>query len=208
MNREEIYKELCLTYDDLQVYLNKKYGGAQYDYFHTPECNAKNKKVSRTKEGLYCHHMDEDKGGNLGNPPQAKTQPFEWQKKERLVYCNVLEHLILHFKIAVLRQKELFKEPKDILDFFTTGGIYMICQEINDMFMNDGTTSAWKKRCYEEIKDNYCDYIALIKSLLLYIKNDYIGKKEESEFLKVGSFVHFSDCDCEILKLSNKKNVV
>ena len=123
MVREEIYKELQMTYDELQQYLIWKYGGAICDYFVTPECRSRNKKVSRTKDGLYCHHMDEDKGGNLSDPQCAIKQPFEWQKKERLVYCNVLEHLILHIKIAILRQKEAFKTPQDIIEFFTTGVI-------------------------------------------------------------------------------------
>ena len=134
MERDEIYKELQMPYDELQQYLRNKYGGALYDYFVTPECKTKNKKVGRGMEGLYCHHMDEDKGGNLGNPLQARLQPFEWQKKERLVYCNVIEHLILHMKIAVLRQKDFLREPNDVIDFFTTGGVEVICRDINDMF--------------------------------------------------------------------------
>lgn len=206
MNRKEFKDELKMTYGELQSYLIQKYGGAKCDYFVNPECKSKNKKVSRTSEGLYCHHMDEDKGGNLGNPPQAKMQPFEWQKKERLVYCNILEHLILHMKIAVLRQKNMLETPQEIADFFTTGGIFMICDEINDMFMNDGTKVAWKKRCFEEIKENYEDYILLIKSFMNYIETDYKGNKMEPAFLVPGSKVHFSDGDCEILKVSRKKD--
>ena len=83
MNHEEIVKEVKMTYYELQDYLLKKYGPAKYDYFTKPECKYKNKNVSRTKEGLYCHHMDEDEGGNLSNPPQAKLQCFEWQKKRK-----------------------------------------------------------------------------------------------------------------------------
>ena len=205
MNHKEIKDELKMSYGELQYYLIQKYGSAICDYFVTPECKSKNKKVSRTSEGLYCHHMDEDKGGNLGNPQQAKMQPFEWQKKERLVYCNILEHLILHMKIAVLRQKKVLETPTEITDFFTTGGIFMVCQEINDMFMNDGTKVAWKKRCFEEIKENYEDYILLIKSLMNYIETNYRGSKMEPAFLVPGSKVHFFDGDCEILKVSKKK---
>lgn len=208
MKKTEIYEELQMTYEELQHYLIQKYGGAVCDYFATPECKSKSKKISRTGEGLYCHHMDEDKGGNLGNAAQAKLQPFEWQKKERLVYCNILEHLILHMKIAVLRQKEMLKEPSDVTDFFTTGGIFMLCEEINDLFVNDGTSILWKKRCFEEIKENYDDYIVLIKALLSYIDKNYFGEKTEPAFLVPGSKVHFSDCDCEILKVSKKKDAV
>ncbi len=177
MNKTEIYKELQMNYVELQTYLVKKYGGSIYDYFTTPECKYKNRKISRTSEGLYCHHMDEDKGGNLGDPFRARMQPFEWQKKERLVYCNILEHLILHIKIAILRQKEFLSEPKNVTKFFTTGGIFMICLDINDMFLKNGTTIPWKKRCFEEIKENYSEYINLIRALLKYIDENYCGKK-------------------------------
>lgn len=145
MNRAEIEIELKMPYEELSSYLIKKYGGALYDYFYTPECKSKNKKVTRTSEGLYCHHIDEDKGGRLSDSSSAIRQPFEWQRKERLVYCNILEHLILHIKIAVLRQKVPLKRPDDISGFFTTGGIYTICADINDMFIRNGTSITWKK---------------------------------------------------------------
>lgn len=207
MNRNEIYEELKMSYEELQQYLIRKYGGAVCDYFATPECKSKSKKVSRTSEGLYCHHMDEDKGGNLGNAEHARMQPFEWQKKERLVYCNILEHLILHMKIAVIRQKEKLQKPKNVPEFFTTGGIFMLCEEINDLFAKDGTAVAWKKRCFEEIKDNYEDYIILIKALLSYIDDNYCGMKDEAAFLVPGSVVYLADAECEILRVSKKRDV-
>ena len=208
MDKHEIKEELKMPYEELLLYLIKKYGGAKCDYFANSECRSKSKKISRTKEGLYCHHMDEDKGGNLGNPPQAQRQPFEWQKKERLVYCNILEHLILHMKIAVLRQKRLLKEPRDIGLFFTTHGIWNICVDINDMFMTNGTNVTWKKRCFEEIKENYDDYIALIRALMNYIETDYVGSKSDVAFLVPGSIMRCSDGDYEIVKVSAKKNKI
>lgn len=208
MDHKEFTDELKMTYEELQYYLIQKYGAAKYDYFADTECTRKPIKVSRTREGLYCHHMDEDKGGNLGNPLQAKIQPFEWQKKERLVYCNILEHLILHMKIAIVRQKKMLETPKEVAGFFTTGGIFMICKDINDMFMNDGTKVAWQRRCFEEIKENYEDYILLIKSFMNYIETDYKGNKMEPAFLVPGSMVHFLDGDGEILKVSRKKDAL
>lgn len=208
MDKHEIKEELKMPYEELLLYLIKKYGGAKCDYFANSECRSKSKKISRTKEGLYCHHMDEDKGGNLGNPPQAQRQPFEWQKKERLVYCNILEHLILHMKIAVLRQKRLLKEPRDIGLFFTTQGIWSICVDINDMFVTNGTNVTWKKRCFEEIKENYDDYIALIRALMNYIETDYVGSKSDVAFLVPGSIMRCSDGDYEIVKVSAKKNKI
>ena len=170
MDRTEIYKELQMTYDELQQYLIEKYGGAVCAYFATPECKSKSKKISRTGEGLYCHHMDEDKGGNLSDPVGAINQPFEWQKKERLVYCNVLEHLILHIKIAVLRQKDVLENlVNDIVNkdyHFDTGctGVKFVLPVLYDngysqvaykvltqktypswcFWLEQGATSAWE----------------------------------------------------------------
>ena len=190
----------------MQDYLAEKYGHAVCDYFVTSECRTRNKKVGRSSEGIYCHHMDEDKGVNLSNPLQAKLQPFEWQKKERLIYCNALEHLILHMKIAILRQSKKLSAPMDVARFFTTGGVYMICQEINDIFIYDGTSIAWKQRCYEEFRENYEDYIQLVRAFMLYVEKMYRGKKSNDIFLKTGSYVQFSNCSCEILELSQKKD--
>ena len=189
MQRTEIYDELKLPYDDLCKYLIKKYGGAVCDYFYTTECKTKSKKISRTKEGLYCHHWDEDKGGNLASPTSAKTQPFEWQKKERLIYCNILEHLILHIKIAILRQKGKLKKPSDIYAFFTTGGIFMICADINNMFSGIGIKVPWIKRCFDEIADNYNEYILLLQTILQYIDLNYIGKRDEKIKLEIGTIL-------------------
>ena len=206
MKREEINKEMLLPYEGLCDYLLSKYGGATTDYFSTPECKSKSRKISRKSEGLYCHHRDEDKGVRLSDIEMAKAQPFGWQKKERLVYCNILEHLILHMKIAVLRQKDHLRKPEDISRFFGTEGIFQLCADINDFFTDEGGSSNWRRRCYEEISNNYNDYIALIKSLFIYIDGEYVGEKTATAFLTPGNFVHFSNCDCEILKISQKKD--
>lgn len=206
MKHEEIELELNMPYDELQNYLLNKYGGAEYDYFHTPECKSKNRKVTRTGEGLYCHHMDEDKGGNLGDPQKARMQPFEWQKKERLVYCNILEHLILHIKIAVLRQKKSLCTPSDIPLFFSTGGIFPICETLNDMFMNNGSEVPWQNRCFKEVRENYEDYIALIKLIMSYINANYSGKQTDKIFLVPGAKIQDPEGAYEMIRFLKKKN--
>ena len=194
-----------MSYEDLVTYLLDKYGGAIGDYFRTPECNSKNKKIVRTSEGLYCHHIDEDKGGNLSDSQGAKVQPFEWQKKERLVYCNLLEHLILHVKIAVLRQRHKFKSPADIEQFFSTGGIFMVCREINDMFSMNGTTVPYKQRCYKEFSDNYSEYIGILKTILLYIQTNYDGDIDAQPFLKCDTEIKYKDIKGSIVKIEEDK---
>lgn len=179
MFQEELYREISMSYYELVEYLLDKYGAAQYDYFCNDNCKSQPKKLKRTSEGLICHHIREDMGGNLNGSGEARTQPYEWQQKQNLVYCNLLEHLILHIKIDVLRQKHRLFKPDDISHFFTTGGVYMVCQDVNDLFVLNGTKVPWKQRCYEEIKENYEEYCIIIKSVIEYIVSQYIGSKEE-----------------------------
>lgn len=73
-------------------------------YWYSPEgkffiCWGRKGEYSRTPEGLLCHHVDEDKASVLSNPYFAKDYPFSYQRRERLVYCDYVEHLLLHYKI-------------------------------------------------------------------------------------------------------------
>ena len=192
-------KEIKMPYNELLNYLTKKYGPAKYDYFSTPECKSKNKKASRSSEGLYCHHMDEDKGVNLTSAFHAVRQPFEWQRKERLVYCNALEHMLLHMKIDVLRQNKEMSSPMDIEIFFTSHGVHMVCKTINGLFADDKPANGWRMKCYNEIKENYDDYICIVRAFMLYIEKNYKGKKDKNKFLTAGRHVYFSKSDCQII---------
>lgn len=101
---------LTNTYDEAVELLLKKYGSARDDYYRENSYNrflAKEitkitkGKYSRAKEGLYCHHIYEDKAYNLSNELFIREfePPFEYQKRENLVYCDLVEHLILHVLI-------------------------------------------------------------------------------------------------------------
>lgn len=60
-----------------------------------------NEKRSRSSEGLFLHHIDENKIANLSDLRVIRKNPFfSFQKRDRLVYCNYLEHLILHAAIV------------------------------------------------------------------------------------------------------------
>lgn len=102
---------LTLSYDEAVTLLLDKYGQAKDDYFREKSyerfLNKEIKsiakgKYSRTSEGLYCHHIDENKYSNLSNLQfiLAYKYSFELQKKEKLVYCDLFEHLILHALIT------------------------------------------------------------------------------------------------------------
>ena len=83
------------SYDELVQFLINRYEPAKCDYFTNEYCTIEGK-ISRTPEGLYCHHIDEDKVIKLSDKRIAPKSPFIYQKANRLVYCNILEHLLLH----------------------------------------------------------------------------------------------------------------
>lgn len=59
------------------------------------------------KKGLYVHHVAEDKFQNLSNVSaiekidfgNSQDYGFEYQKSNQLVYCNLIEHTLLHLFI-------------------------------------------------------------------------------------------------------------
>ena len=106
------YKDLLSkTYDQAVEFSLQKYGPSEDDYFREKSYqrfmdreikNITKGKCSRTGEGLYCHHIDEKKYLNISNQLfiEKYKYPFESQKKERLVYCDLIEHTILHVLIS------------------------------------------------------------------------------------------------------------
>ena len=80
----EYYKKIMkMSYHELVQFLINKYGPAKYDYFTNEYCTIKNKKVTRTSEGLFCHHIDEDKAILLSNSEYASQNPFEYQRLQK-----------------------------------------------------------------------------------------------------------------------------
>lgn len=99
------------SYSEVVAILLKKYGDVTDDYFkeesYTRFLNGEIKSIThgkykRTREGLVTHHIAEKYEENLGNIRFIKNfnYPFELQKKENLVYADLIEHLILHALIA------------------------------------------------------------------------------------------------------------
>lgn len=121
-------------FEDIEFLLNK-YGAAKYDYFCTESMKKRNSKASRTKEGLFCHHIYEYEYPLICNPIVAQKYPFEIQKKENLCYCNILEHLILHIKI-----------DDEYRDHGYNCGTQLICQTIS-RFFRPTILLEWEKKC-------------------------------------------------------------
>lgn len=175
MKREEIWSELNMSYDELVTHLLNKYGPAKYDYFRTESCRSRNPKVSRSDEGLTCHHIDEDKAIMLNDPQYAVFNPFEYQKADRLVYCNVLEHLLLHMKIVL--------EPKhpdaNWFERQGMGGFFNICNGINTYYGGYEYKREYEKKKYEIIADNFKHYLAILVYFKLMIATYYPQYKDE-----------------------------
>lgn len=169
MEEKEIIKELSMNYIELCNYLIEKHGVAKYSYFHTKEMKSKNKKIGRSKEGLYCHHIDEDKADNLSNPEFARNYPFDFQMPNRLVYCNILEHLILHIKICLIRNRIM-----PAISTFITG-------EINDYYNGYISSKPNSNILYMPLENNKSNYIKIIKYLASHMK---ISKQEKKDIAR------------------------
>lgn len=148
---------LAMTYNELVEYLLDKYGNVKYDYYTTLEHKSVQKKNSRTSEGLEIHHIDENKYPSLSTREFADKAPYECQKADRLVYANVLEHLLLHIKIdeedAAIRVKNGQR-----LCLCNIGEI-MINIRINDYFAKDSFKN-WHENMAKVIRNNFDDYIS------------------------------------------------
>lgn len=151
-----LYEDMLnLSYDDLVDHLKVKYGPVPYDYFCTPSCKSVQKKNSRTKEGLEIHHIDEDKYNNLSSSAFATLSSVPWsaQTAERLVYANLLEHLILHIKIC------------DIRGVSFGPGVHYIVNRINsyfELYKVRGYVGGWHTNMFAVIQDSFDEYIAIL----------------------------------------------
>lgn len=175
----EIELLVKMSYHELVNYLLNKYGPAKYNYFYNEWCRSVNQKVSRMQEGLYCHHIDEDKAIRLSDIKHAQINPYEYQLAERLVYCNILEHLILHFKIF-LEPKHKDANKDEILGI---GGVFRyICPLINDYLSGYKYINETKKFAFEIIDDLFGKYIYILR----WFFSEYNKEKEgSSHSLKV-----------------------
>lgn len=149
-NFEEYLDLLSKNYEEAVDWLLQKYGPAQDDYFRESSyhrfMNGEIKtiskgKASRTIEGLYCHHMDEIKWLKISDQYFVKTYniPFETQRKNRLVYCDLVEHTILHVLIS--------KETS--FEYGNPGYEAYLKPQIEEWYLDKRIPALeWMKKCY------------------------------------------------------------
>ena len=157
MNIQEYEKVKNFTYLEYCDHLQQKYGIGLCNYMS--ENWEKNSKVTRTKEGLYVHHKYEDHAIMLGHSEYAKKNPYEWQMKENLVYCDLLEHLLLHQLIC-----EYPADNKNKNEQVGIGGVVnFIVPELNDVYSGWVSKQPWQQNCHNAIIKDKDVYLQVLK---------------------------------------------
>lgn len=177
-------KMLQGTYDEAIILLLKKYGTVGDDYFREKSyelfLSGKRKsitrgKYSRTSDGLYCHHIDEFKDLNLSNLNFIKKfrYPYEYHRKERLVYCDLFEHTILH--ALIINDSYINATEGDLLTGSyhgrSPGYLSHLVPNITDWFVRGKKPSKnWEMKCYNKA------YLSTSETLkILNIMNEVTG---------------------------------
>lgn len=179
MKLEEFNNVYNMSYDQYCDYLTQKYGSGLSDYF-TKSWNP-NPKCKRTKEGLFAHHVDEDKMIMLSEKKIAQMCPFEWQLKDRIVYCDYLEHLFLHSLIC--KFPNVNKIPN--VDVGIGGVVNFLVPELNDMYSGFPVSQPWKQNCFNVVKNDFDVYLVIIEYFIKWLKET---RKDQSVSILLTSF--------------------
>lgn len=178
MTNKEFEKQLTMSYEEQLTYLKQKYGPAKENYFLTVNCDRKSIRIGRGNEGLFCHHDYEYDPENplvsdLSKAEIARQFTYKYQEAQNLTYCNWLEHLILHCKINVLRQKQLGR-------FISDGVLNYFIPELNDFYRyRIKNPPVWKQIAFSLIEDNYDDYCKIIENWFSELGMNYSNKWKE-----------------------------
>ena len=157
MKLKEYEKVRDFTYLEYCDYLQQKYGIGLSAYFRPS--GTKNSKCTRTKEGLMAHHKYEDHAIMLSTKEFAMKNPYEWQLAENIVYCDYLEHLLLHILIC-----EYPAPNRNKNEAVGIGGVInLIVPELNDFYSGWETNQDWRRNCHNLIRDDKEVYMTLLK---------------------------------------------
>lgn len=129
--------------------------------------------------------MDEDKQILIANPNAILKFdiPFAYQEKERLVYCDLIEHAILHVLIAV---KDVEEETRG--DGFQAHGVggyvnFIRPQLVQWLVMGVEPKPAWQVNCRNAIMMSVSDAEKLISQIDEFLVDHYpISQKQIEEY--------------------------
>ena len=85
------------------------------------------------------------------------------------MYCNLLEHLLLHVKIAE-EPKHKDANPDEMQGI--GGAVSFICHELNDIYAGKTFSDEWHTKVAEKVKDDFDEYIAILKRLWVVIEKN------------------------------------
>lgn len=151
------------AYIDLMVELSEEYGRPSGSYFLVAKRSGKyrkNHKISRTKEGLYIHHIGEYTFPLLSSTMVAEKLPFEYQDPDMLVYCDAIEHLLAHVLIVETLGDG---DNGNMMPGAGVGGVNMIAAKLNDWFGGRPPIETnWERFAWEKVKDRKAKYDKLL----------------------------------------------
>lgn len=157
MNLREYKKVSKFSYLKYCNYLKNKYGRSKGNFFNVYW--SQNQKIKRTDEGIVIHHIMENKAIMLARKDYAMQLPYKWQHANKLVYCDLLEHLFLHILIC---ENSLNDKNKNTL--FGLGGIInFLVPELNDVYSGWITKQSWRLNTHRNICNDLDVYLMLIK---------------------------------------------
>lgn len=131
----------------------------------------------------------------LCNDKFAVNNPFEYQKSDRLVYCNLLEHLLLYVKIAENPSPDANKNELPGIG----GAINFICKDLNDIYSGKEFADKWRKNVANKAKDNFDDYIIILRYLWNIVEKNPIYKLIITKDML---FLNSADKVVEIVKIA------
>lgn len=151
---------LLCNYTQIVRYLLEKYGKAACDFYLNEDCQRENPLISRKNEGLICHHIKEFDDVMIDDCSRASEFSFESHKAENLVYCNGLEHLILHVKIA--EELKCGMEDRRKANYVISA-INRIIRPLNGYY--DTKSPALSDEVIQKISNEYDNYIKVVSYL-------------------------------------------
>ncbi len=155
--------EISEVYLDLMVALGEKYGKPSGSYFLVSKRSGKyrkNNKISRTKDGLYVHHIGEYRFPLLSNVMIAEKLPFDYQEPDMLVYCDAIEHLLAHVLIVEALGDD---GGANMMPGAGVGGVSMLVAKLNDWFGGHSPIDTnWERFAWEKIKRREAEYKKLL----------------------------------------------
>lgn len=207
---QEYLNLLNLPYEEAIERMSSKYGVVKDDYYRKKSyerfLKGENKtitkgKYSRANGGLYCHHIAENKFLNMSNNYFIKSLeiPYKYQTKDALVYCDLIEHAILHAQIS-LNTNGQFGYP----------GLseYILPMIDKWMVQQYNPKPDWMKRCKDRAFLNTDEAKILLESVNKYLQPFYKSLEEKCRMnLKRLREEQFSKGKKEFLEMMNKYEI-